>query len=147
MPPSSHNAAIPSPPPPGTPRRKGPNPARRWWPIGAALGASILIAIVAYRLLLPGSAPIPEVSYSEVAQSLANHQVSDLLVDNGGLKLVATLRSPRTVGGRSVSMVRTNLPLRAITLADLQQWGAGGTRVRVSESGGTPGAELVIQLL
>jgi cell division protease FtsH len=82
-----------------------------------------------------------------VAQSLANHQVSDLLVDNGGLKLVATLRSPRTVGGRSVSMVRTNLPLRAITLADLQQWGAGGTRVRVSESGGTPGAELVIQLL
>ena len=107
----------------------------------------MLLAIVAYTLVRPRVPAIPTVSYSEVAQALEGHDVTDLLVEDGGLRLVATLRTPRVVGSQRVSTFQTNLPARSISLADLQQWTAAGTRVRVDESSGTPTTELIIQIL
>ena len=69
----------------------------RPWPIVAAIGASLVLSFVAYRLLRQAPAAVPTVSFSELAQALTAHDVKELHVNDGGARLVATLVSPRTI--------------------------------------------------
>ncbi|HEV2179635.1 MAG TPA: hypothetical protein VGR59_04920, partial [Gemmatimonadaceae bacterium] len=76
-------------------RRQRPRSTRPW-PILVAIGASLVLGLVAYRLLHQTPAPTPTVSFSELAQALAAHDVKELHVNGGGARLVATLVKPRT---------------------------------------------------
>ncbi|HEX6807547.1 MAG TPA: AAA family ATPase [Gemmatimonadaceae bacterium] len=93
------------------------------------------------------AAPTPTVSFSELAQALAANNVKELHVNDGGARLVATLTAPRTISGRRATAIEANVPQRAVTLTDLQQWSAHGVRVTVDDSGPTGGVELLIQIL
>ncbi len=123
------------------PRRTRP------WPILVAIGASLVLGFVAYRLLHSTATPTPTVSFSELAQALAANDVKELHVNDGGARLVATLTAPRVISGRRATAIEANVPQRAVTLTDLQQWSAHGVRVTVDDSGPTGGAELLIQIL
>ena len=115
----------------------------RSWPILVAIAASLVLAAVAYRLIRPASPPVPTVSFSELAQALDHHNVSELRVADGGARLVATLRAP----DHGSSRIQANVPEHAVSLSDLQLWSAHDVRVTVERSGSTPAADLVIQVL
>jgi len=87
------------------------------------------------------------VSFSELAQALGNHTVSELRVEDHGGRLVATLKPPKNPVARGAVAIQATVPERAIALADLQQWSAQGVRVTVEPGGSTPTANLVIQIL
>lgn len=123
-------------------RQRRPRTTRPW-PIFAAIGASLVLAVVAYRLIRPASTPVTTVSFSELAQALDHHDVTDLRVADGSARLVATLRAPE----HGSSQIQANVPERAVSLADLQQWSAHGVRVTVEQGGSTATADLVIQIL
>ena len=92
-----------------------------------------IVVLLVWRLtpaLVRGDASVP---YSEAAQALGAHQVSTLIVANDGARLVLTLRTPRVIDGRRISAVEADVPARAVSLADLERWGASGTVVRVVE--------------
>jgi cell division protease FtsH len=124
-------------------QRRGPF---RYWPIGLALVAALLVALIAWRATRPEVATNPLVPYSDLATALTAHEISDLVVQDGGAKIVATLRTPRTIDGAKVTTLEAQVPTRAVSLADLERWSATGTEVRVVQSGGGPSTEVVIQL-
>jgi cell division protease FtsH len=124
-------------------QRRGPF---RYWPIGLALVAALLVALSAWRPTRPDVATNPLVPYSDLATALSAHEISDLVVQDGGAKIVATLRAPRTIDGEKVSTLEAQVPTRAVSLEDLERWSATGTEVRVVQSGGGPSTEVVIQL-
>ncbi len=119
----------------------------RPWPIVVAIAASLILALVAYRLLHPATPPNPTVSFSELAQALAAHDVKELHVNAGGARLVATLTAPRTISGQRATAIEANVPPRAVTLTDLQQWSTRGVRVTVDDAGPAGAVELLIQIL
>ena len=123
------------------PRRTRP------WPIVVAIGAALVLGLVAYRLLHSTAAPTPTVSFSELAHALAANEVKELHVNDGGARLVATLTAPRTISGQRASTFEANVPQRAVTLGDLQQWSARGVRVTVDDPGPTGAVQLLIQIL
>jgi cell division protease FtsH len=125
--------------------RQRPRIARPW-PIVVAIGASLVLALVAYRLLHQAPATIPTVSFSELAQALTAHDVKELHVNDGGARLVATLVSPRTISGQRATSVQANVPPRAVSLVDLQQWSAQGVRVTVDDDAPTGIVQLLIQV-
>jgi len=109
--------------------RRGP--VQNW-----TAGALVLVLIGA--LLIWRYAPSPttattSIAYSDAAQALSARQVSTLTVANDGARLILTLREPRLVNGHQVRTVETVVPARAVSLADLERWGAAGTVVRVIE--------------
>jgi cell division protease FtsH len=126
-------------------QRRGPV---RYWPFGALVVVVALATFTYWRITRPAVALAPPaVSYSELATALTSGEVKSLEVQDGGSRLVATLRAPRTVGEREVSEVEAQVPARAIALSDLERWSATGTEVRVVEERHAPSSELVIQLL
>ena len=124
-------------------RRPGP---LRYWPLLALLGA-IGAALILAVMLRPAPAPIPAISYSELATALAGREVAELTVEQGGSRIVATLRRPRTIGGTDVTVVSASLPLRSVSLADLERWSTAGARVRVRDVQGGRDPQLAIQVL
>jgi cell division protease FtsH len=109
--------------------RRGP--VQNW-----TAGALVLVLVGAF--LLWRYAPSPpqaavSIAYSDAAQALSARQVSTLTVANDGARLVLTLREPRVVNGHAARTVETVVPARAVSLADLERWGAAGTVVRVIE--------------
>lgn len=125
-------------------QRRGPF---RYWPIGLPLLAAAIIALIAWRATRPDAVPNPLVPYSELANALTSREISDLVVQDGGSRIVATLKAPRTVGGRQVRTLEAQVPMRAVSLSDLERWSATGTEVRVVQSAGGPSSEMVIQLV
>lgn len=124
-------------------RRPGPF---RYWPVLAligGIGGAILLAL----LIRPAPATIPAISYSELASALAAEDVASLSVEQGGGKLVATLRKPRIVGGVTVTVVTASLPLRSVSLADLERWAASGATVQVKDAPARQSPQMVIQIL
>ena len=124
-------------------RRPGP---LRYWPILALLGA-IGSAVILALMLRPAPAVIPAISYTELASALGAKEVAELSVEAGGSRLVATLRRPRTMDGEAVTIVAASLPLRSVSLADLERWSAAGARVRVRDTQAGRDPQLAIQIL
>jgi cell division protease FtsH len=124
-------------------QRRGPY---RYWPVGLALAAVAIIALIAWSSTRPRVVPNPLVPYSELAGALTSHEISDLVVQDGGARIVATLKTPRLVDGRKVSTLEAQVPTRAVSLSDLERWSATGTEVRVVQSAAGPSSEMVIQL-
>ena len=124
-------------------QRRGPY---RYWPVGVALAAIAIIALIAWSSARPRVVPNPLVPYSELATALTAHEISDLVVQDGGARIVATLKAPRVVDGRKVSTLEAQVPTRAVSLSDLERWSATGTEVRVVQSAGGPSSEMLIQL-
>ena len=124
-------------------QRRGPF---RYWPIGLALAIVTLIALIAWRATRPDAVTNPLVPYSDLASALSAHKISDLVVQDGGAKIVATLRTPRVIDGREVSTLEAQVPTRAVSLEDLERWSATGTEVQVVQGSRGPSTEVVIQL-
>ena len=122
--------------------RRGPV---RFW-TGAALVVGIVAAAFVWHFAPTSVRGDASVAYSEAAWALANKQVATLLVTNDGGRLVLTLRSPRVANGHQIRSVETVVPAQAITLADLERWGAAGTSVRVVEPH-TTSADRLIQIV
>ena len=113
----------------GRVRRMAETPRRRWT-IAGVVGVAVVAFMLAY---VRGSrqTPAPAISYSELAGDIAARRVTSLTVEDGGSVIVATLAVPRQVGGRLTTHVRSMVPVRAVTLADLDRWAAAGAQVRV----------------
>ena len=103
--------------------------------------------IGAWILLRPSPIPASVVAYSEVARALSTREVSELTVEDGGARLVATLRAPRSIHGRAVTQIVASVPLRAVSLNDLERWSAYGARVRVGPGSRFNSPEVIIQLV
>lgn len=69
--------------------------------------------------------------YTELAALLTAGEVGTLQVEDGGGRLVGSLKTPLPDGASRVS---ATLPSRAVSLQDLERWGAAGTVVEVSSS-------------
>jgi cell division protease FtsH len=124
-------------------RRPGP---MRYWPVLALLGA-LGLAVVMATMLRPVPAAIPAISYSELATALAAKEVSELSVEHSGSRLVATLRRPRTIDGSVATVVTATLPLRSVSLADLERWSAAGAQVHVRDAQTGRDPQFAIQVL
>ncbi len=124
-------------------QRRGPF---RYWPIGLALLLALLTSLIAWRATRPDAVANPLVPYSDLATALTAHEVSDLVVQDGGSRIVATLHAPRVIDGREVATLEAQVPSRGVSLEDLERWSATGTEVRVVRSAGGPSTEMVIQL-
>ena len=94
---------------------------------------ALLAAFLVWRYAPSSTQGAASIAYSDAAQALSTRQVATLTVTNDGARLVLTLRQPRIVNGNEVRSVETIVPARAVSLADLERWGAAGTVVRVIE--------------
>jgi cell division protease FtsH len=119
-------------------------PVRYW--TGAALVAAVIAVVLVWRLApatLRADATVP---YSDAAQALGARQVSTLIVADDGERLILSLRSPRVIDGHQIRSVEAVVPARAVSLIDLERWGASGTIVRVVEPHAS-GTERLIQIV
>ncbi|HMA00891.1 MAG TPA: AAA family ATPase [Gemmatimonadaceae bacterium] len=116
----------------------------QYWTAGAIVLA-ILAVFLMWRFAPRTAQGDASIAYSDAAQALGARQVSTLTVTNDGARLVLTLRAPRIIDGRQVRTVETIVPARAVSLADLERWGAAGTVVRVIEPHASS-TERIIQL-
>ena len=125
-------------------RRPGP---MRYWPVVAVVVGvgSILLAWAALRPAPP--APPHSVGYSEIASVITARAASDIVVEQGGGRVIVTLRTPRLVDGVVVGSLAASVPARAIGLEDLERWSQSGARVRVAESDPASDPQLLIQLV
>jgi cell division protease FtsH len=121
--------------------RRGPV---QYWTAGALLLAIIAVFLI-WRFASPAARGDTTIAYSDAAQALSMRQVSTLTVTNDGSRLVLTFRAPRVVDGHEVRAVETNVPARAVSLADLERWSAAGTVVRVVEAHAST-TERIIQI-
>ena len=108
-------------------QKKARTVPRRAWVAAGALALTGAAGVVWYAARGP-EAPVPVVSYSELATALAERRVSALTVEEGGSAIRATV-SER---GGAVRTVRAPVPTRAVGLGDLERWGALGARVNVA---------------
>ena len=115
--------------------------------VGLVVTVTTAVAAVIWVASRTAEQLVPVVPYSDLAIALADGGVSELTVADGGTRLVARFRTSRLAGERQVPMVSAIVPPRAVTLEDLERWGAAGAKVRVQE--GHPGrsTESMLQLL
>jgi cell division protease FtsH len=118
----------------------------RYWPV-AAIVSVIAIAVTLIIVLRPTPTVVPAISYTELASALAARDVAELSVEQGGGRLVATLKQPRIVNGKAVTVVTASLPVRSVSLADLERWSASGALVRVRNPEGGSNPQLAIQII
>ncbi|MEP7087625.1 MAG: AAA family ATPase, partial [Gemmatimonadota bacterium] len=122
--------------------RRGPV---RYW-TGGVLVVGVVAAVYFWRFSPASVRGDASVAYSEASWALANKQVATLLVADNGGRLVLKLRTPRMANGHEIRSVETVVPAQAVTLADLERWGAAGTTVRVIEPH-TSNADRLIQIV
>jgi cell division protease FtsH len=121
--------------------RRGP--VQNW--TAGALVLALIGAFLIWRYAPSSTQATTSIAYSDAAQALSAKQVSALTVANDGARLILTLREPRLVNGHQIRTVETVVPARAVSLADLERWGAAGTVVRVIEPHATT-TERMIQI-
>jgi len=100
----------------------------------------VVVGVVGWRVI---TADVPTVAYSEVVAALDAGRVEELRIAGSGTRLEATLRGP--VEGPRV--VRAALPTGALSLVDLERWGAAGANVEVEQSIVSPGQVVSLILL
>jgi cell division protease FtsH len=121
-------------------------PVRYWW-VGLFIALAVL-AVIGWRLTRPAPLEPPVVAYSEFARALNAREVTDILVDHGGSRIVAELRTPQMIPGYPTvaKAVVTSVPQRGVSVEVLERWAQTGAKVRVAEgSGRTP--EQLLQLV
>jgi cell division protease FtsH len=116
-----------------------PRSSRRWLLAAAMLGLLAAPMIGWLQLRSPAVPDMRTVSFSEVASALDAHAVTTLSIEAQGTRVVATLAGPRRIGAHDVRVMSAVLPLGAVSLPDLERWGATGADVRVRDDYGTPG--------
>jgi cell division protease FtsH len=117
----------------------------RYWSI-AIIVAAVIAGVFAWRVThMPAEQP-PLVAYSELSRAIAAGQIREILVDDGGNRLTATLRSRQLVYGQIATAVRSTVPSRGIGVDVLERWSQTGATVRVAESGGLRSPEQLLQL-
>jgi len=124
-------------------QRRGPV---RYWPLVLVVTGVTLAMFIAWRLATPEALPAPMVAYSDAARTLAEGRVSSVRIEDGGSRLTLTLRSPVMAGGRRTNTIVALVPQRAVTLADLERWSVGGTKVSVA-SDVSPVADRIIRVV
>ncbi|HEX5580992.1 MAG TPA: AAA family ATPase, partial [Gemmatimonadaceae bacterium] len=115
--------------------RPGVRGPLRFWPLALILMAVVTAVAVTWRATSAPAVPPASVAYTELATLLAEGGVRELTVTDAGSRLVATLATPRMEGGRAVTTIAALVPARAVSLQDLERWGASGTVVHVDRSG------------
>lgn len=103
----------------------------RFWPAALVILALVTTLGLSWFAASTRVAPPAEVAYTQLATLLGQGDVSTLKVEDGGGRLVATLATPRADG---VSRLTATLPARAVSLQDLERWGAAGTVVEVTST-------------
>ena len=126
----------------GRMRRERP---RRFWG-GTAILVTLLASVLAASMTRSSGGVPLTIPYTELAGALGRGEVSRLVVEGSGSRLIAELRTPHAHGGESHHLVTASVPLRAVSLADLERWGALGATVQVAAEPGR-GATLLPQLL
>ncbi len=122
--------------------RRGPV---RYWPIGAFLITVAALAI-SWRLTHSAVSVAPIVPYSAVAEALGRHQVSELVLDDHGARVEATLRKPLVINGREVTRVQSLIPA-AVSMSDVDRWSRDSANVRVLDGFPARTSETLIQAL
>jgi cell division protease FtsH len=118
----------------------------RYWPVLALVSAVAIAAAIVFASK-PAPVAIPAISYSELTTALSSRNVAELTVEQGGSRIVATLRQPQSVDGAQVTRVAATLPVRSVSLADLERWSASGARVRVKDAEHGRDPQFFIQIL
>lgn len=111
--------------------RRGARGPLRYWPSALLVLVVAAVSTLAWQFVASRPAAARSMPYTELAALLGAGAVGTLQVEDGGGRLVATLRSPNADGATRVS---STLPARAVSLQDLERWGAAGTVVEVSSS-------------
>ncbi|HEY0970245.1 MAG TPA: AAA family ATPase [Gemmatimonadales bacterium] len=114
--------------------RPGVRGPLRFWPLALILLAVLTAAITVWRSAVAPTVTPASVAYTELATVLAEGGVSELRVKDGGSRLEATLSTPRVEDGRETTVISATVPSRAVSLQDLERWGASGTVVLVDRS-------------
>ena len=116
--------------------RPGVRGPLRFWPLFLVVVALLTASAAAWRTWANPAVEPATVAYTELATLLADGGVRELTVSDGGGRLVATLTTPRAgAGGETGAAVSATVPARAVSLADIERWGASGTVVNVDRSG------------
>ena len=102
--------------------------------LGTVTIAAAATTIVLVFRATPERAAVP---YSTLVVQLRDGGVEELVVENGGATLVATLERPVQIEGEEARILVARTPFASIELADLERWAATGATVRV-ESDGAP---------
>ncbi|MDQ6831381.1 MAG: AAA family ATPase [Gemmatimonadota bacterium] len=123
--------------------RRGPV---RYWPLAAFLVALAAAAAIAWRVTHPAIAVAPIVPYSAVAEALSRHQVSELVLDDHGARVEATLRKPLVLNGQEVTRVQSLIPA-AVSMSDVDRWSKDSANVRVLDGFPARSSETLIQAL
>ena len=104
----------------------------RFWPIALLLLVLLVAGAMSWQAASTTTVEPQEVAYTELAALLSAGNVRALTVEQGGARLRATLDAPPSSG--SADLVAT-VPARAVSLQDIERWGAAGTVVKVDEGG------------
>ncbi len=124
-------------------RRPGPVP---YWPLLVVFGA-IAIGVAVVASARPVSAPIPAIPYSEFAAALAAGDIAEIVVEQGGSSVEATFRRPRALDGKDTRVVTASLPIRSVSLSDLERWSATGATINVRGVRSARDPQVVMQLV
>ena len=109
-------------------RRERPRP---FWSAVLAIAALLLAGVSLVLRQTEIEAPLT-VPYTQLAEALGRGDVSALIVEGSGARLIAELRTPYVADGESHATVSASVPMRAVSLADLERWGSLGATVQVS---------------
>ncbi|HEU4630588.1 MAG TPA: AAA family ATPase [Gemmatimonadaceae bacterium] len=112
--------------------RPGVRGPLRFWPLVLMLLTLAAAGTLAWHAATVRATAPASVPYSELAAVLARGGVSELSVERGGSRLVATLEAARQVGDSMVTRVAADVPARAVSLQDLERWSHAGTVVEVN---------------
>ncbi|MEP6692307.1 MAG: AAA family ATPase [Gemmatimonadaceae bacterium] len=124
-------------------QRRGPV---RYWSIATVLALGALAALGMWRTSRPALIVATVVPYSALAEALAQHKVSELVIDDHGARLQAVLNVPYKDGDREVTTVQTVIP-SIVTLSDLERWSSSGAKVRVLDAFPGRSSEMLIQVI
>ncbi len=125
-------------------QRRGPV---RYWPLALLLVGVLIAGVAAWRVTRVGPAPPPTMPYSELAAAIAAERVAEIAVVDNGARLLVTMHEPVQVEGVTAAEIQSLVPMRAVSLSDMERWSATGAEVRVVPTDQRLAPELLIQIL
>lgn len=108
-----------------------------------ALVLALTVVGASWRMLRTAAPEAVPIAYSELAALIGANRVGDVLVDAGGTRVVAQLRSRELVGLHVTGAVTASVPAHALTVDVLDRWARTGARVRVADADRMSGEQMV----